>query len=75
MKSELQVLSYVDDILVVCRCIQINAQTLTFNGLKCFFKSLCPSYKSQFFRKIMAYEEYNFHYKHASFLEVNTLTF
>ena len=61
MEYQFRFLSYVDDILVVCRCIQINALIFTFMSLKCFLKSLCPKYRGQFFGKVIAYEYYSFH--------------
>ena len=39
MKRQFYFLSYVDDILVVCKCIQINFLIFTFVS-NCFFKSL-----------------------------------
>ena len=39
-----------------------------FHELKIFFKSLCPWYTGQFFGKVMAYKQYNFHLKSFKFL-------
>ena len=54
-------LSYIDDVLVFCRCIQRTFLTFTFNSLKYLLKSLCSSYASQFFGNMITFEKYNFH--------------
>ena len=60
MKLHFHFLSYGDNILVVCRCIQRNFVMFTFMS-KCFLKSLWKrETQVSFLRKIIASEQYNF---------------
>ena len=68
MKCQFYFLFYVVDILVVCRCIQINVLIFTYMS-KYFFKSLWQrETQINFFWEIIAYEPISFINKPRSFL-------
>ena len=62
MKCQFYFLSYVDDILVVCRCMERIFVVFNFIS-ECFFKYSWQreTQVSFFFLEIIAYEQYNFY--------------
>ena len=67
MKCQCYFLSYVDNILVVCRGIQRNLLIYAFMS-KYFFKSLWQRETHVSFFEIIAYEQYKFHEQTSKFL-------